>query len=152
MSVLSAQRLSRTARAASLAGIACVLVLAVADPAAAAVTGVVHTTSGAALNIRATPSTTATIVGTVADGTSVSIDCQAVGSSVTGTYGTSTLWDHITGKGYVSDTYTYTGSDGWVAPACAGASGTAACDVSTISNPRTCESLKAKRTHNHAPW
>ena len=36
---------------------------------------------------------------------------------MTGTYGTSTLWDKI-GTGYVADAYVSTGSDGQVAPNC----------------------------------
>ena len=128
-------------------GLALASVLLVASPAAAAVTGTVRT-SGTALNIRATPSTSGTIVGTAANGSSISIDCQSTGSSVTGTYGTSTLWDHIAGKGYVSDTYVYTGSDGWVAPVCGGGGNTSGCDVSTIHNPKTCaEAVAWAKSH-----
>ncbi len=82
----------------------------------ASVTGTVNT-SGLALTIRSAPSTGAASVGSVADGTKVSITCQKHGSSVTGTYGTTTLWDFI-GKGYVSDAYVNTGADGQVAPTC----------------------------------
>lgn len=74
-------------------------------------------TSGIALHIRASASTSAAIVGSVADGAYVAITCQKHGSSVTGTYGTTTLWDKING-GYVSDAYVSTGSDGQVAPTC----------------------------------
>lgn len=74
-------------------------------------------TSGAALNIRAKASTTAAVVGSVADGAYVSITCQKRGTKVTGTYGTTTLWDKING-GYVSDAYVATGSDGQIAPTC----------------------------------
>jgi len=81
-----------------------------------AVTGTVNT-SGAPLTIRAKPSTDAASVGTVADGAKVTITCQINGSSVSGTYGTSSLWDYI-GNGYVSDAYVATGSDGQVAPTC----------------------------------
>jgi hypothetical protein len=74
-------------------------------------------TNGIALTIRSTPSTSGTAVGSVADGASVSITCQKKGSTVTGTYGTTALWDFI-GKGYVSDAYVHTGADGQVAPTC----------------------------------
>ena len=47
----------------------------------------------------------------------MTISCQKNGSSVTGTYGTTMLWDFI-GNGYVSDAYVNTGSDGQVAPTC----------------------------------
>ncbi len=80
------------------------------------VTGTVNT-SGLALTIRSSASTSGTAVGSVADGAKVTITCQKQGTKVTGTYGTSTLWDYI-GKGYVSDAYVSTGSDGQVAPTC----------------------------------
>lgn len=74
-------------------------------------------TSGIALHVRSAASLSASIVGSVADGSYVAIHCQKRGGSVTGTYGTSTLWDKIDG-GYVSDAYIYTGTDGQVAPTC----------------------------------
>jgi hypothetical protein len=74
-------------------------------------------TSGTPLTIRASASTSATAVGSVADGAYITISCQKYGQSVTGTYGTSTLWDKI-GSGYVADAYVATGSDGRVAPLC----------------------------------
>lgn len=74
-------------------------------------------TAGPSLTIRSAPSTSASSVGSVADGASVNITCQKHGSQVTGTFGTTTLWDFI-GTGYVSDAYVYTGSNGQVAPTC----------------------------------
>ncbi len=81
--------------------------------------GVVGTieTSGANLKVRKSPSTNAEQVGVVADGAVVTITCQKIGSKVTGTFGTSKLWDFI-GTGYVADAYVSTGSDGQVAPTC----------------------------------
>jgi len=81
-----------------------------------AVSGTVNT-AGPSLTIRSTPSTGGAVVGSVADGAKVTISCQKNGSSVTGTYGTTMLWDFI-GNGYVSDAYVNTGSDGQVAPTC----------------------------------
>jgi hypothetical protein len=80
------------------------------------VTGTVNT-SGIALTVRSTASTSGAAVGSVADGAKVNITCQKNGTSVTGTYGTSTLWDFI-GTGYVADAYVSTGADGQVAPTC----------------------------------
>jgi len=74
-------------------------------------------TAGAALTVRAGASTSTAAVGSVADGAQVTISCQKRGESVTGTYGTSTLWDKI-GEGYIADAYVSTGSDGQVAPTC----------------------------------
>ncbi|GAB2971640.1 hypothetical protein GCM10017788_22890 [Amycolatopsis acidiphila] len=85
-------------------GLAAAVVLIGAAPALAA-TGTVHTDSGVAVTVRSAPSTSATSVGTVADGASVSIDCQANGDTVTGNYGTSDIWDYLPARGgYVSDT------------------------------------------------
>lgn len=79
-------------------------------------TGTVNT-SGANLTVRSGPGTGYAAVGSVADGSTVKFTCQKKGESVTGTYGTSALWDYI-GTGYVSDAYIYTGSDGQIAPTC----------------------------------
>ncbi|MEZ4307126.1 MAG: peptidoglycan DD-metalloendopeptidase family protein [Polyangiaceae bacterium] len=80
------------------------------------VSGTVNT-SGIDLTVRSAPSTSAAKVGSVADGQKITISCQVNGTKVTGTYGTTTLWDYI-GYGYVSDAYVLTGSDGQVAPTC----------------------------------
>lgn len=82
--------------------------------------GTVNTTNGGPLNVRSGPSTSYSIVGSRADGASVTIYCQKVGQSITGTYGTSKLWNKIskTSAQYIPDAYTYTGSDGRVAPDC----------------------------------
>lgn len=74
-------------------------------------------TAGAPLTIRSTASTNGSPVGSLADGAYFAISCQKHGQSVTGTYGTTNLWDKVQG-GYVSDAYVSTGSDGQVAPTC----------------------------------
>ncbi len=74
-------------------------------------------TAGAALTIRSGPGTTFKKVGSVANNSTVTIKCQKKGQAVSGTFGTSKLWDNI-GTGYVSDAYIFTGSDGQVAPTC----------------------------------
>ncbi|WP_241154358.1 peptidoglycan DD-metalloendopeptidase family protein [Staphylospora marina] len=82
------------------------------------VTGTVKTTSGAPLNIRSGPGTSYSVVGQVANGATVTIQCQVRGETVTGTFGTSNLWNRIGSGKYVADAYVYTGSDGQVAPTC----------------------------------
>lgn len=74
-------------------------------------------TAGAPLTVRAGASTSTAAVGSIADGTHVTIRCQKRGQSITGTYGTSNLWDDI-GNGFIADAYVATGSDGQVAPTC----------------------------------
>lgn len=78
-------------------------------------------TSGANLNVRSGAGTNFSIVGSLANGAAVSIRCQKAGESVSGTYGTSNIWNNIGAAGtnkFIPDAYTYTGSDGRVAPNC----------------------------------
>ncbi|WP_245677665.1 M23 family metallopeptidase [Chondromyces crocatus] len=80
------------------------------------ITGTVST-SGINLTVRAAASTSSAAVGSLANGTKVTITCQKQGTSVTGTYGTSSLWNYI-GTGYVADAYVYTGSNSQILPTC----------------------------------
>jgi uncharacterized protein YraI len=75
-------------------------------------------TAGAPLTVRSGASSNTTAVGTVSDGATVRISCQKRGESITGTFGTSTLWDKIGDGRFISDAYVSTGSDGQVAPTC----------------------------------
>ncbi|MFE0023857.1 hypothetical protein [Amycolatopsis sp. NPDC059021] len=109
------------------------LTLAGALPASAAVSGTV-TTAGDPLNVRRAANTAATSVRTVANGATVSIDCQATGTKVTGPLGTSTLWDYVPALGgYISDAYVKTGADTRVAPDCGVGSGSAQCSTGTCA-------------------
>jgi hypothetical protein len=76
-------------------------------------TGTVNT-AGADLTVRSGPGTGYSAVGSVADGTTVTIYCQTSGTTVTGTYGTSSIWDRIGTGRYVSDAYVQTGYDGYI--------------------------------------
>jgi hypothetical protein len=76
-------------------------------------TGTVKT-SGGPLNVRSGPGTSYSVVGTVADGATVTIYCQTTGTSVTGTYGTSNIWDRIGTGQYIADAYVYTGYSGFI--------------------------------------
>lgn len=71
-------------------------------------------TSGTPLTVRSGPGTGYASVGTVADGTRVTIACQTSGTTVTGTYGTSSIWDRIGSGRYIADAYVYTGYDGYI--------------------------------------
>ncbi|MEU3982614.1 SH3 domain-containing protein [Streptomyces sp. NPDC026672] len=74
---------------------------------------------GVRLNVRSGPGTGYGIVRVLPEDTRVSIFCQTPGTRVTGTYGTSNIWDNIANGQYVSDAYVHTGSDGYVADRCA---------------------------------
>jgi uncharacterized protein YraI len=133
-------------RVAGVAGVAAAIAVAGASPAMAA-TGTVHTDSGAALTVRSSPSTSASSVGSIADGTAVTISCQTNGSTVDGKYGTTDIWDKV-GDGYISDAYVYTGSDGRVAPDCSGS--TLTCSTSGTGDPKTCaEAVAYAKTRVH---
>lgn len=85
------------------------------------VRGTVNTGSDAErLNVRSGPASSYAVVGTLANGTTVSIACQARGEWIySEVYGVWTnLWDRIGTGRYVSDAYVYTGSNGQVAPTC----------------------------------
>lgn len=71
-------------------------------------------TSASTLNIRSGPGASFPVVGSVADGATVAVYCQAVGSTVTGPYGTTSVWDRIGTNRYVSDAYLLTGYDGYI--------------------------------------
>jgi len=75
-------------------------------------------TNGANLNVRAGPSTSNSIVGSLANGASVRIQCQTRGQSIAGYFGTSNIWNRIGSGRFIPDAYTYTGSNGFVAPQC----------------------------------
>lgn len=86
----------------------------------------VSTSSGAPVNMRSGPGTNYPIMLSIPSGFRVPYYCYAYGTTVTGKYGTSNIWDQIQWKdsrgvvniGYVSDTYVYTGSDGPVGYKC----------------------------------
>ncbi|MGW7683863.1 CHAP domain-containing protein [Kribbella sp. NPDC054772] len=84
---------------------------------ASAATGTVVTDSGTGVAIRSGNATSFGTVGTQPNGT-VEIDCQIYGEPVTGKYGRSLVWDHIPGKGFITDSYVNTGSSGLIAPLC----------------------------------
>ena len=73
---------------------------------------------GVRLNVRSGPGTGYPVVRVLAEGARVPIYCQTPGTTVTGPYGTSSIWDSIGDGAYVSDAYVHTGSDGYVAPRC----------------------------------
>ena len=74
---------------------------------------------GVRLNVRSGPGTSYPIVKVLPEGTRVPIFCQKAGTTVTGPYGTTNIWDNIADSQFVSDAYVKTGSDGYIAPRCA---------------------------------
>jgi N-acetyl-anhydromuramyl-L-alanine amidase AmpD len=76
-------------------------------------TGTVSTPAGK-LNVRSGPGTSFSTVGTVANGAKVTIFCQRAGAKVTGTFGTSTVWNRIGMDRWVSATYLRTSQPGFI--------------------------------------
>lgn len=73
---------------------------------------------GFRLNVRRGPGTNYAIVRVLPEGLRVPILCQTPGTTVTGPYGTSNIWDNIDDGEFVSDAYVNTGSDGYIGPRC----------------------------------
>ncbi|MET8952869.1 SH3 domain-containing protein [Streptomyces sp. NPDC004393] len=73
---------------------------------------------GVRLNVRSGPGTGYGVVRVLPEGAKVPIYCQTPGTTVTGPYGTSNIWDSIDDGEYVADSYVHTGSDGYVASRC----------------------------------
>ncbi|MFF8592063.1 SH3 domain-containing protein [Streptomyces sp. NPDC015220] len=73
---------------------------------------------GVRLNVRSGPGTGYGIVRVLTEGAQVPIYCQTPGTTVTGPYGTSNIWDNISDGQFVSDAYVHTGSDGYIASRC----------------------------------
>ncbi|AVV41201.1 SH3 domain-containing protein [Streptomyces sp. ID05-04B] len=73
---------------------------------------------GVRLNVRSGPGTGYSIVRVLPEGAKVPIFCQSPGTSVSGPYGTTSIWDNIADGQFVSDSYVRTGSDGYIAPRC----------------------------------
>ncbi|WP_431962025.1 hypothetical protein [Actinacidiphila sp. bgisy160] len=70
------------------------------------------------LNVRNGPGSGYRIVTTSPYGAEASVFRQTQGTTVSGYYGTSNIWDCIGDGQFVSDAYVRTGSDGYIAPRC----------------------------------
>lgn len=112
--------ISKSRRSVLLAAAAGALLMtmgAVATPAAAGVQ-YYPIAPDTRVNVRSGPGTGYSIVRVLPEGASVPIFCQSPGTTVSGYYGTSNIWDNIDSGEFVSDAYVHTGSDGYVAPRC----------------------------------
>ncbi|MCC0096776.1 MULTISPECIES: SH3 domain-containing protein [Streptomyces] len=73
---------------------------------------------GYRVNVRSGPGTNYSVIDTLPYGATVTIRCQCDGTTVSGPYGTSDIWDCIGNGRFVSDAYVKTGADGYVANRC----------------------------------
>ncbi|MGA8117856.1 MAG: CHAP domain-containing protein [Actinocatenispora sp.] len=97
-------------RVLGAAAVAAGLALAPATAASASISAYVWHTDGDGVNVHSAASTSSGVVTALAEGATVTVDCQTTGTSVNGT----TIWDHLPAYGgYATDSYIYTGYDGW---------------------------------------
>lgn len=73
---------------------------------------------GYRVNVRSGPGTNYSVTRVLPLGASVGIRCQCQGTTVTGPYGTTSIWDNIANGEFISDAYVKTGSDGYVTSRC----------------------------------
>lgn len=71
--------------------------------------GIIDAYDSGSVNKRSGPGTNYSIVGSVADGATVTISCWRNGTTHTGRYGTTSVWDKLTDGTWVSDAFVYTG-------------------------------------------
>ncbi|MEW2590015.1 peptidase M23 [Micromonospora aurantiaca] len=72
--------------------------------------GIVDSYGGTSVSRRSGPGTGYGVVGSIADGATAAVACSSSGTSVTGRWGTSTLWNKLTDGTWIPDSYLYTGS------------------------------------------
>lgn len=76
--------------------------------------GVVDANGGGSLNKRSGPGTGYGVVGSVGDGATVTISCSSYGTSHTGRYGTTNLWNRLSDGTWISDAFLWTGVNGTI--------------------------------------
>ena len=99
--------MSRPRRVAliALAGAGAVFVLLGTASTAEAAAGPSVRTEGGPLKIRSAPSQNGAILGTLANGTRLTLACQQAGQQIAGSVRTTTAWDRLSDGRYVSDAY-----------------------------------------------
>ncbi|WP_415645301.1 peptidoglycan DD-metalloendopeptidase family protein [Stackebrandtia soli] len=71
--------------------------------------GFIDANGGGTVNQRTGPGTGYAVAGSVADGATVTVSCSATGTSHTGRYGTSNLWNKLSNGRWIADVYLWTG-------------------------------------------
>jgi hypothetical protein len=84
--------------------------------------GTIHS-GGGNVNLRSGPGTNYSIVGSLPQGATVNVECVGTGTAVSGPYGTTTLWDEIGNREWVTDAFVDTGTNNPVAMPCGFISG-----------------------------
>lgn len=74
--------------------------------------GVIDSNGGASVNKRSGPGTGYGLVGSVADGATVTVSCSSNGTTHTGRYGSTSLWNRLSDGTWVTDAFMWTGVNG----------------------------------------
>ncbi|WBB80573.1 peptidase M23 [Micromonospora sp. WMMD882] len=74
--------------------------------------GIVDSFGGGTVNRRSGPGTGYGVVGAATDGATVSVACSANGTTHTGRWGATALWNRLTDGSWISDAYLWTGVSG----------------------------------------
>jgi len=74
--------------------------------------GIVDSNGGGAVNKRSGPGTGYAVAGSVADGATVSVSCSANGTTHSGRWGSTSLWNRLTDGTWVTDAFMWTGLSG----------------------------------------
>ncbi|PSL52661.1 LasA protease [Saccharothrix carnea] len=74
--------------------------------------GVIDANGGGTVNKRTGPGTGHALAGSVDDGATVSVSCSANGTTHTGRWGTTSLWNRLTDGTWVTDAFMWTGVTG----------------------------------------
>lgn len=74
--------------------------------------GIVDSNGGGAVNKRTGPGTGYAVAGSVADGATVSVSCSANGTTHSGRWGSTSLWNRLTDGTWVTDAFMWTGLSG----------------------------------------
>lgn len=80
--------------------------------------GIIDAFGGGTVNKRTGPGTGYALAGSVADGTTVNISCSKNGTTHTGRWGTTSLWNRLSDGTWVTDAYMWTGLNGPVNGTC----------------------------------
>ncbi|MFC7613969.1 peptidoglycan DD-metalloendopeptidase family protein [Actinokineospora soli] len=80
--------------------------------------GVVDANGGGTVNKRSGPGTGYGIVGSVADGATVTVSCSSNGTTHTGRYGSTSLWNRLSDGTWISDAFLWTGVNGPISGYC----------------------------------
>ncbi|WP_203590283.1 peptidoglycan DD-metalloendopeptidase family protein [Streptomyces sp. SID13031] len=71
--------------------------------------GIIDSFGGTTVNKRTGPGTNYALAGSVADGTTVNVSCSKNGTSHTGRWGTTSLWNRLSDGTWVTDAFMWTG-------------------------------------------